>query len=268
MSYSCCKLKKILFLQNDDFLLIMLRKSLVIIVSLLLCCFCVQAEVVVLLNSGAQFTGTIENQNDDVVVILTRQGKRYQFPKSDISKMTEIEVVAEQKVERHRGNFAIRFHLEGACSALNKSHGGSHGGGLVLGASNLFNRRIFMGGGIGIDYYSVGKKALFLPLTFSLDIPFMIADDTPYVGFEAGYGFALKKAVQKSSAGVTRGGFKGCVSIGWQHRFNNRTSTLLALFAGMQHALLTATESVGGMQYDFTADRLLPQVGVRFTAQL
>ena len=238
----------------------MIKRNIILLFFGLIFCLSLHSEVVLKLNSGKDFIGTIERQNEDIIVLRTTQGKLFQFPKTDVMEISEIENVTEQQSLSHRSNFSIRIHVDGSYSMLNGLHGYAAGAGLKFGAANLFERQIFIGGGVGVDVYSIGGTRVFVPLCATINIPFLQSDNTPFVGLEAGYGFAMK--------GAERGGFKGGVSIGWLHRFNRRTATNLSLYADIQQAFLTATENISNQEYSYQANRVLPQLGLRFEIQL
>lgn len=214
-----------------------------------------------LLKTGIEYECQIELRNDDVVVFRSVQNRRYQVPTSDVESIVKIEPVEVKETSRpHEKRFGVLLHIGGCTTWRGDNWGWSMNGGLQAGAANLFDRRIFLGAGVGVSSYYVNKPYIFVPLTMSLTIPFLLSSDAPFAGLDAGYGIAVK--------GAQRGGFNGGIRFGWLHRFESQTAVELSLNLTMQQATLSVTETIEGEDFIYSAQRILPQVGVRLAVLL
>ena len=235
------------------------------IVSLLLCfCFPSHAQdswVRIRLTNGLVYEAKVEHQTEQIIVFQTVQGKRYQSLMSDIAEIEPIAEILPQEDNRGRKkSFGIVLHLNGGVAFRDSQAGWNAGGHLHFGAANVFDKRVFIGGGIGVDAFQVGGTRLFIPLTASVILPLMQTDDAPFVGLNGGYGFAVR--------GAQRGGFAGGVQIGWLHRFESQMAVMLAITGKLQQATLNVSEQIDGLSYDYSARRLISQIGLQFSLML
>ena len=225
---------------------------------------CLQAEDgwwKIKLTSGAEYEGTVERQNNEVVVFQTVQGKRFQFPVSDVSSLTQIEdVVVKEDIRTHDKRFGVLLNIGSGAAYRDSRAGWGIDGGLQFVAANVLKRRICIGGGVGVSVYQTGRLSVFVPVTATLTIPFMQSHNAPFASLEGGYGFAVK--------GAERGGFAGGLSIGWLHRFESQTAIMLSIGANIQQGTFSAEDRIEGEVFEYKARRLVSKIGIRFTVLL
>ena len=130
----------------------------------LLCTIALRAEVLVL-QSGAEVQGTIVFQNEEVVIIKTPSGARYQYPTSEIKTIRserkntvdtntpsdEQTAFGQPETGLTRKKVSVAIEVAGGAAALsrNKDVYGNVATDLLVGSHNLLNRSIFLGGCVG-----------------------------------------------------------------------------------------------------------------------
>ncbi len=213
------------------------------------------------LKTGMEYECQIELKNDNVIIFRTVQNKRFQIPMSDVESVLQIPQVEKNDVSgQYVKRFGFQIYLNGGMAWNGNDMGWNMSGGLQAGATNLFDRHIYLGGGIGVSSYMADKTCLFVPIMVSLSIPFLQSADAPFAGLSGGYGFAVK--------GAQSGGFYGDIRLGWLHRFESQTAIELSLSMSIQQAVLQATEHIEGEEYLYTAHRVLSTCGIRFAVLL
>ena len=239
-----------------------------------------RAEVVVL-RSGSTVEGAVVFRNEEVVVIRTVSGTRYQYPMSEVKEIKQVASSSETGQEqdaRQEASMAKRVALSveiggGGCSVLRGNRaGGGMSGSLLVGTHDLFRRRIFLGGGIGYLGAFVSPDAVvetgqeadrktysFLPITVAVRIPLMQQKHAPMVGAQVGYGIALSKDYS--------GGLHAGLNIGYCYRFSEQHSLYVAADVLLQQAFLntetTITDNGEPYVYQQQAGRCLLHYGVR-----
>lgn len=232
------------------------------------------AEVVVL-RSGDTVEGTIVFQNEEVVVIKTRGGTRYQYPMSDVKEIlkgaqhtdnqpnTEIENSTE--TQRKKVSLAIELSGGGAYMPDAGLSGGGVSGNLLIGTHNLLNRSIFLGGGVGytgafLPAENAQKQSYsFLPVMLAVRAPMMQQKHAPMIGGEIGYGIALSKAY--------KGGLHAGFNIGYCYRISEQQRLYVAGSIRLQQAFAdtksTIVEDGETYEYQGFAGTCLLTYGVR-----
>ncbi|MGM9810898.1 MAG: hypothetical protein ACI30J_08560 [Paludibacteraceae bacterium] len=262
----------------------------------ILCAIAVQADVVVL-QSGKEIQGTILVQNEEVVIIKTASGSRFQYPTNEIKAIRK-EGSANQggagnatsPQERERTNekhvsptsvkkVSVAIELAGGAAskpADDKTYGNMSAD-LLVGSHNLLNRGIFLGGSVGYlgALYTttqtivttttpIVKKTTtaysFLPITLAARIPLLRYKYAPMIGIQLGYGVALSKDYQ--------GGLNAGLNIGYCYRISERQRLYIAADCQFQQAFINTTEYIidnGGQVHNYThpAGQCFIHYGVR-----
>lgn len=265
----------------------------------ILCAVAVQADVVVL-QSGKEIQGTILVQNEEVVIIKTASGSRFQYPIGEVKTIRK-DTSANQgdaisnnspSPQSDRGTGGgektsptsvkkVSVAIELAGGAASKPNDevlfGNMSANLLVGSHNLLNRGIFLGGSVG--YISalytttqtivttttpIIKKTTtaysFLPIALAARIPLLQHKHAPMLGMQLGYGVALSKDYQ--------GGLNAGLNIGYCHRISERQRLYIAADCQFQQAFINTTEHIidsEGFTHDFThsAGQCFIHYGVR-----
>ncbi len=215
----------------------------IILCFLLLQTAIIAAETQLTLRSNEVVIGTIIFQNDDVVVLKDAKGNRFQYPKSEIVSITEAtEQPAEEKKEQATRKVNIGVYAVGGAVVDNKTWGSMAGGDFMIGASNLLDKHIFLGGGVGYRALIFNDKTYSLmPLQLYTAIPLLQGKHAPYVGVGLGYGVALNKQYT--------GGLYAGIDFGWRMQISNRSALLLSAHATFQQLHSEWTETIDNTEY-------------------
>lgn len=204
------------------------------------------AEVVVL-QSGQSVKGDIVLQNEDVVIIRTTNGMRYQYPMNEV-----VSIKVEEKDTRATNTNKTTLAktkivsicvqaMGGALYIPNIGWGGYAGADLKVGANILEGRRVFIGGGIGYRAKVVEKAYSFIPLQVYMSSILGDKQSAPVVGLNVGYGFA-------TNAG-TQGGICVGADMGWSFEINHETRLVLGLNAEWQQAQTDVEQIIEDKKY-------------------
>lgn len=234
----------------------------------------IHAEVLVL-RSGDMVEGTIIFQNEEVVIIKTPGGTRYQYPQSDIKEiLKELQQTDNQPTtdistptDTHSKKVSLAVELSGGGAYLPDAglSGGEWSGNLLVGTHNLLNRNIFLGGGVGymgafLPAENTQKKSYsFLPVMLAVRAPMMQQKHAPMIGGEIGYGIALDKAY--------KGGLHAGFNIGYCYRISEQQRLYVAGSIRLQQAFANTKSTIiddsGAYEYQSLAGICLLTYGVR-----
>ena len=232
---------------------------------------------VIRLKSGKTVEGTILFENEEVVVIRDATGARYQYPKSEIvpddrtaagSDTTSValepdeepgvakEVATGRKVTMGITVFGGAMAVPGQMPEPTAPQWGGHvGSEVMVGTSDLFRRRIFLGGSVGYQAYIFPDKPLsFIPIKLRAEVPLMLAQHAPMLTMGVGYGIGLQSV---------KGGFCADVAFGWRYAYSRNGAFFLGVFADFQGAEIRLTETVSDKQYTSWAYRNLCGMGAK-----
>ena len=170
----------------------------IVCVLILLAGMSVRADVITL-RSGQKVDGEILVQNENILIVKTSSGARFQYPMTEVVKIdtstiqqdTVITSVKERKIKP----VAIRFSLDGG-GAFVPNH--EAGGGLAveaaIGTRNLAGTGIFLGGSVGYFGAFTGSNHHFIPLQAVVGIPLASRVEVPELMIGLGYGFGTAKS--------------------------------------------------------------------------
>lgn len=226
---------------------------------------------VVVLKSGQQVRGDILFQNEQVIVVKTANGSRFQYLQSDVQQVLDDEEAApaaEEKKEAAKAKkVAVGLQLGGGMSALTGSAvdgrqnmlGGNVEANLEIGTADLLQRRIFLGGATGYHLRSIGGHTCsFIPLQVRMEAPLMQGKHAPLLGIGAGYGISASKGI--------KGGFYADINFGWRCQLNDKHAMLLALYSNMQQVRFnTLDEAIGNSSFaKENASGAIFSLGIKF----
>lgn len=252
----------------------------------MLCAIAVQADVVVL-QSGKEIQGTILVQNEEVVIIKTASGSRFQYPTSEVKAIrkdssdnqgdADSNNSSAPQSERGKGGgekasptsvkkVSVAIELAGGVATKPNDEAlyGNMSANLLVGSHDLLNRGIFLGGSVGYlgALYTtteiipttttpIVKKTTtaysFLPIALAARIPLLQQKHAPMLGMQLGYGVALSKDYQ--------GGLNAGLNIGYCYRISERQRLYVAADCQFQQAFIHTTEHItdrDGLTHDFT----------------
>jgi len=190
----------------------------------------------VTLHSGEIFVGEILLNNQEIILIKTLSGSRFQFPVSEIKSIEQNDVkTSEIKKENNielidAANLCGILEINGGISnAENKYRNGiSNQLTLTFGTRKVAKKEIFVGGGVG--YFNVFLKDEvetigFIPVFLSLKTNLTDKKTSPYLGLDTGYAFTLNSKLE--------GGQFSKFSFGINRKVNFKTSLFLGLYANV-----------------------------------
>lgn len=265
-------------------------KQRIILTILLLCAAgslsVVQADTVTLRMGGYTVKGTVVMQNEDMVVVQDKRGRRFQYLMTDVESVQidqpEAETLqeAETKAEKNAkapkapkqpssdsGSKKTAFLVElagGGSFIPNEQSGGMAGVQLLIGSRRINDRPIFIGGGVGYTgHFFSGKTYNILPIVAALRLPLLAGAHTPILGISAGYGVALSRAYL--------GGMHAGADVGYQYRTRTGTAIYVGLTTQFQHAEIEENISIvdNGTEYTYLdkVGRSFVTAGVKFAFQ-
>jgi len=241
-------------------------KQLRIIVLLVASLFVVmtQAEILVL-HSGQQVQGEIVLQNDDIIMIRDAEGRRFQYPRTEVEQIilslpsSESKEVIEVQQD-NKSNCALRLDLSGGALFVPGFCNGGYGSAAIqIGTRHIGKRSIFLGGSVGYQA-AVGKELYnFLPLMAVVSFPFFQGQHAPEFGAALGYGFALKNPSQ--------GGLVAKIDLSWRYQYTHTSALLLGVQTSFQQAQVKDTEVIEEKTYTSCLGKNFVGVGLRLAFQ-
>ena len=176
-------------------------------------------------RSGRVVVGEIVLRNEDVVVVTDSYGARFQFPMTDIIEITEI--VEQQPADGSQASdvgsrksrsvtnikrTSLGVRAAGGLVSVDGKTGGAVAADFRLGANNIANRRIFLGGQVGYRALMVEQKVLsVIPIDAVLELPMTETDHAPMIGANIGYGIGV---------GDIRGGVNAGLTLAYRYHFS------------------------------------------------
>ena len=202
------------------------------------------ADVAITLKNGQTIAGNVVFQNDEVIVIKDYDGQRFQYPRAEIDSInnnfTPLEP-EEQQQEKTR-KVALNIKASGGVAIVPHNEvGGMFSIMAHVGACNVANKRLFIGGGIGYFGTYMSSNYAFMPIVFRVEAPLTTTKSAPFIGASFGYGIAPKKNY--------KGGLHGQVDAGWRRQLGKNSALLLALNASVQQGSAMLTEDIEGEEY-------------------
>ena len=245
-----------------------LKKRLYIVSLLCLLCVSYAYAETLILRTGARVKGTIVFQNDEVVVIKSDEGPRFQYPRTDIEQILEkdvevaetpnAEVSEEPEIDTPK-KVSIALELAGGVAINpNDAAGGAFSLDFLVGSHHIADRHLFIGGGLGYHGLFFGAdKFNFLPIQVALRIPFVEAKHAPVFGASLGYGVALSKDYL--------GGIYADIDFGYRFQLNPKTAISVVGFAQFQQATVNTVEIIEEAEFINHTGRNFFTPGIKVT---
>ncbi len=218
------------------------------------------------LKSGDTYTGEIIVQNSEVVMLKTANGNRYQFQLSEvrkIEKITQFEVTDADSTINHSttgNNFAGFLEVAGGVSFVKRSFGSSPDTqvSLAFGNKSVMGRPVFLGIGAGLKSTFTGSNnptVSFVPVFVKMQAMFSKNISAPYVGFDAGYAFAV-------SDGFGGGPFAK-ISLGVARKISYKSNLSFGLYLGVNSVEAGMTELNNGNSYSYYGNTTMTNYGLK-----
>lgn len=217
------------------------------------------------LNSGQVISGEVLFENEEVVVLKSADGSRYQFLRTEIESVTD--GVAQEQVEEKKEavperKVGLQLHLSGGAADLPGQYWcGSAEGLVAIGAKNLLGKHLFLGGAAGYKAVIHNKQLYsFIPIAVAAQIPFIDNKTAPFAGAALGYGIAASKAY--------KGGLYAMVDVGCRWTTRNNGFVALALNTSFQQTRLNLTETLDSNTYTNNTGRCFVTIGAKLIVEL
>ena len=207
------------------------------------------AEIVVL-RSGGSVEGEILFNNDEVIILRKKDGKRYQYPQSEVLSIEADKTGDACQVDTlpivSQRNVSTQLFVSGGSAYIPyQNWGGMLDVGAMIGAPNLMNKHIFLGGSVGCRAVFGEKDTyLWVPVQLVWQMPLLLDVSSlhgPMVGLSLGYAFATN---QQWGHGACAG-----VDIGWRYQINTNSSLCVAIAAQWQQTRSLIVETINQVQY-------------------
>lgn len=195
----------------------------------------------IVLTTGEAYTGEVVFQNEQIIMIKTAEGTRYQFPFSEIRSVdTDINMAGYELLpdvdimsKTDDNKFAMLIEVQGGASYSSKAYKWAPmvQPTLVLGARDILLDNSFLG--IGGGYRVIlptesddDETISFIPVFLRFQAFFSEKRTCPYAEMDAGYSFALNDSM--------KGGLFINAAFGFRRQLNESVSMSVALFGGIQ----------------------------------
>lgn len=209
---------------------------------------------IIYLKNGEIYRGEIVLKTDEVLMLKTEDGRRYQFQLTEIEKIRQ-EYKLEKKNQRDSLNqrgFGGILNLNGGAAwapgAFNISPAGAVS--VAIGTKSTFNSNAFLGIGAGYEaVFGIQKKEIgFLPLFIQLHTSLNKNKLSPALGTKIGYAFSLND--------LYKGGALAHISGGINYNISSSSAFFLGAFGQVRGIYGTVTEK--NQWGEFTAQSNAP----------
>ena len=215
----------------------------IIIIMLLITLLPVAASAdVIVLHSGQKVEGRIITKSEDIIVIETPQGRRFQYMATDVKEVLEDDKTSSDTAADYAndGNntrkVVLRLMFDGGAAFLP----------MAVGSSRIAGKKIFLGGSVGYAGAYVNGSTHFIPVQAVVAIPLTQRDNSPEIGMSLGYsiGFRDKTAFSGKTGGVTAG-----LSVGYKWQVGKSNALILGLKTRLIQSTAIQNVTIEGSEY-------------------
>ena len=221
------------------------------------------------LNSGAVYSGEIVVKTNEMVMIKTSGGKRYQFQLSEVKKIEKVSAndISSQpdKTENTLSEKATVFcgDIEFSGGLLNTPNAFKSAPNteisMIFGNKNVSKKDFYVG--IGAAYgliflTSTGNPINYLPVFLRLQSNLIKARTAPFVGIDAGYCFVL-------SSGLS-GGPTLKLSLGICHQTGYKSDIYAGVFGGLTAVSTRISETNELGTFSYSGNTTMTNLGMKF----
>lgn len=235
----------------------------------------------VVLRTGQTIEGTIKLQNDDVVIIQDRNGRKFQYLRTDVESVTDTsnqqqptneqtpttndkQPTTNDKQPTTKKTSFIAELMGGGTFIPYEQNGGMVGLNIMIGSKQIKDFPVFLGGGIGYQAHFVdGSTYSILPIMLAAKVPALTGQHTPLFGVNVGYGVGLNKKCV--------GGLHAGLDIGYRYTNAKGAGIYIGVLAQFQQTKMERTTIVSssGVDYEFNdkVGRSLVSAALKFAFQ-
>lgn len=217
-------------------------------------------EDVIYLKNGEKYNGEIVLKTDEIVMLKTHDGKRFQFQLSEIKEISKENVKMEEVGENvPKGNFAGLLQVNGGISSIKGgiSSSPSINASLAFGSKNAFHSSTFLGVGVGYETIFVAQEnetLSFLPLFIQIKSILNDKKLSPAVNLKTGYAFHLQNEY--------KGGLFIHISGGLNYKVTEGSDLYFGLFCQTQRTYGSITETFPQGTFTSKTNGLINSVGL------
>ncbi len=210
------------------------------------------------LKTGEIYTGEIVVKNDEMIMLKSTNGTRYQFPLSEISKIEKEDLKnnsiavnnAKSEIATTTGNISGILEFAGGISSAKNCFDPSTNSqvSLIFGNKSVLGQQVFLGFGLGLNatFETTNSSTIaFLPLFLRLQTTLSKNKIAPFLGMDAGYAFALNEEFG--------GGPFAKVSFGINYKLTYKTALLVGIYAGVNSISANQIDTNGYSYYGNTS---------------
>lgn len=226
------------------------------------------------LKTGEIYIGEILVQTEEIVLIKTLNGSRFQFPFSSV-RSVEKEFIKDagnnsadsllKTIDLPLGQFCVMFDLSGGAGSGKNKYVWSPGSevSMSLGIKKLFNQTLFAGLGLGYNFVSIASTSemlSFIPVFVRLQSNNLKKYRTaPYLSLDAGYAFSTDSGYD--------GGTFAKFSTGIIHKISYKISVLGGFYARTQGFSGILTETANNFNVTYKGNSSISDFGVKVGIQ-
>lgn len=223
---------------------------------------------IVVLKNGEKYKGEIVLKNDEILLLKTDDGKRFQFQMSDVEKTDRqmVKVDNKETIDDNsfdRGNFSGLFQLGGGFFSSPNTrleNGQNVTVSLAFGSRKAFSTNAFMGAGVGYEALftsRVDSTVSFLLVFLQTKIPLNNKKISPVIGSKIGYDFTLND--------LYKGGILFDVSGGIHFKLSDTSSALVELVGNVHQVNGKVTEKNELGQFSKIGKAAIYSLGLNFS---
>ena len=228
----------------------------------------------IILKTGEIYFGEILVKDNEIVLIKTLNGARFQFPLTSVKSIekeynktavTSSEDSLQKTNDLSTNQFCIMLDLSGGISSAKYSYGWSPGSevSMSLGVKKMFKETLFAGLGIAYDFVSVSstpEMISFIPVFVRLQSNNLKKYRTaPYLSLDAGYAFS-------TNAGFGGGTFAK-FSTGIIHKITYKIAVFGGLYVRVQGFTGKLTETIYDKKVIYNGNSSLNDFGAKAGVQ-
>jgi len=224
------------------------------------------------LNNGEVYKGEIILKNNDMVMLKTDNGTRYQFQlteiksieKEQVSENTKTESQIPEKQEYTSGNISGIIELAGGTSSAKNifENAPNFQISLIFGDKNAFGQNLFFGVGIGLNNTFLPENSpslSLLPLFVRIQKNLINNRLSPVLGMDAGYSFSVTKEYE--------GGAMIKIFGGIIYKLNYKSSIFANIYGGINSIAGSLIETNELGTFSYPGNTALNSVGIKFGLQ-
>lgn len=216
---------------------------------------------VIYLKNGDKYTGKIVFKNEEVIMLETNDGKRFQFQTSEIKETTQEEATSNESQTQtyNKGNLVGLLQLDGGTSAIK---GGIKTSPMVdlslaFGSKKVLGKNMFLGVGGGFEniFDSSNKRSIsFLPIFAQMKNTFSERNNSPALNLKLGYAFPLQQDY--------RGGLYFYTSGGINLKNTESSNIYLGLYVKIQSTSGKISETFQQDTFTSVSNAVITSIGV------